>query len=450
MSRLAGFAARVVEAPRPSAKARTLIRDAGADLLGCILAGVDHPYSASVHRSVAGYSGGAPVIGTSDRLAGPFAAMANAVAGHVLDFDDWEEAGNTHPSVVMLPALWALASEKGYTGTEVLDAYAAGFDIIVRLGEALNFSHYNRGWHTTATLGVIGVAAACSRLLGLDEGRTAHALSLAISQASGYTCQFGTAAKPLQAGFAARDGLMAARLAQEGATGHARVLDDPAGFVSLLAGTSLERLDKALATEPGSALLDWGIVLKPYPSCGYTHRLVDCAISLSDRLEVGEVDRIEVSLPDFHYAVLPYDRPETQSEALFSVPFCVATALLRGRLTLDDLGDDARRAPDLVNLIGRIHPVQHAARRPDLNYDPDQPDTLMVVLRSGERLFAESAYPLGAPKNPMSTAAIRDKVRAIAGRRGTGCMEALMRWESSSDLTELFSTLRGDGKGGNA
>ncbi len=143
----------------------------------------------------------------------------------------------------MLPASLAIAPPVA-AGREVVSAYLAGFEVIARLGEALNFEHYDAGRHTTATLGALGAAAACARLTDLSADTTTNALSIAVSAVSGFACQFGSDTKPLQAGFAARAGVEAAYLANAGLTGQAHVLDHPRGRAALLGG-----LEDALAFE---------------------------------------------------------------------------------------------------------------------------------------------------------------------------------------------------------
>ncbi|MEM7424850.1 MAG: MmgE/PrpD family protein [Pseudomonadota bacterium] len=435
LARIADICASI-EVPEGTAADR--VRSAGTDLMACVLAGASHPFSRKTRAALQTYQGTAPVFGAGVKLPAPFAALCNAIAGHAFEFDDWEEPGNTHPSVVMFPALWALAAERGASGGDLARAYATGFEVIVCLGKGLNYEHYNKGWHSTATLGVIGAAAACARLLRLLPEQTAHAMSLAITQASGYTCQFGSGAKPLQAGFPARDGLMAAQLAEQGMTGQPGALDGETGFAGLMASGDLAKLDRAIADCRGTALQDWGIVQKPYPSCGYTHRLVDCGRELSGRIDPSDIVQVRAELPDFHAAILPYDRPQTRSEALFSIPFCVATALLRGGLSLSDLEEEARCRPDLLALIEKVEVVPHAPARPQMNYDPEQPDRLTVILKNHDHQTASCAYPTGAPQNPMSDTDIRRKFETAAPKTPSRVLDALMRWDQANDINTVL------------
>jgi len=169
MPALTRIAHHVADAPLEVDKADLgVIRDGVIDTLGCIHAGATTDVARRAQSAVAAMDavGPAPVIGTAMRTARPQAAFLNAVAGHALDFDDWEIPGNTHPTVVILPALLAVA-EPHMSGMALARAYLAGFEVIARLGEALNFEHYDAGWHSTATLGAPGAAAAC--VVGVDD-----------------------------------------------------------------------------------------------------------------------------------------------------------------------------------------------------------------------------------------------------------------------------------------
>ena len=327
---------------------------AGLDILGCVLAGSNENSALSAQNMAKTLgSGESPVFGTGACFPAPMAALCNGAAGHALEFDDWEDPGNTHPSTVLFPAIWAVAGQRDASGAAILDAYVAGFEVIARLGEAVNYEHYNKGWHATATLGVLGAAAAVARLIGLTAEQSANAVSLAVSQSSGLTMQGGVDGKALQAGFAARDGVFSALLAEQGATGHPHVLESPRGMIALMAGTDPVRLNEALDRMDGSAISEHGVVFKPYPSCGYTHRLVDCALSLRDHpgFDVKDVTSIEAEFPDFHAAIVPFHQPSNRHEAMFSAPFCVATALCRGKFDLSNLQNGLWDAVEISELI---------------------------------------------------------------------------------------------------
>lgn len=417
------------------------VRMAVADCFGCILAGADSEVSNRVRRAfdVCG-QGTAPIFGTVDTLPGPFAALANAVAGHAYDLDDWEEPGNTHPTVVLLPALLVLAAERKVSGAELARAYIVGFEIIARLGEALSLDHYARGFHSTATLGAIGAAAAGARILNLSKGKTCHAVSIAASQATGYTLQFGSNAKPLQAGFAARTGVEAALLARAGATAQAQILDHPRGFAGQMGQADAANFETVLAKLGAPlAIEEFGLVFKPWPSCGYTHRLMTAALDLRPEVvhRLNDIVAIHAQQPDFHAEILPFHRPRTRNEALFSAPACLAQTLVHGNLSLADGATGFWRDPQVARLIQVTTVRAEPARRPELNYDPGQPDTLAIKLNDRSMLQASCAYPLGSKHRPMCRAQFAEKFQSITGRSAEA-FDNLLEWPNTCDVARFF------------
>ena len=436
--------AELVASPRtPSDLSRRWVEMAMLDTLGCILAGVRYPVAQrarQVARSLG--EGQAPILGTGTVAASPVAAFANAVTGHASDFDDWEIPGNTHPSVILIPAMLAICGEKRCSGEDVVAAYVAGFEVIARLGLALNFEHYDRGWHSSATLGPMGAAAACARLLGLDLPSIRNALSIAASMAGGMTCQFGSNAKPLQIGFAAQAGVSSALLAAAGMNAQPHALDSPTGFNTLYAHGEPTRLVAALENPDGPSALDkHGLVLKRFPSCGYTHRVMDGALAVSRRLaiEPENIKSIVASLPDFHAAILPFQHPRDRNEALFSVPFCVAAILLDGDLSLRALDRARWRASDVSALIAKVRVATRVPANPRLNYDPDDPDRVEIELTDGTAHSEAVQYPRGAPANPMSWKEICNKFI-----NNVGISNALLEpdnikcWIRSEDVHQFF------------
>ena len=250
------------------------------DVIGCMLLGADHPDTQRALRSVQAWGAGdACVVGMSQRLAPPWAALVNGVSAHTFDLDDWDELANSHPSAVLVPALLGACAETPCPGVDLLDAYLVGVEVVARVGDAVNMHHYNLGWHSTATLGGLAAAAACARLKGLDAERAANALSLSTSMSTGYISQFGTSGKPLHAGLAAKAGLLACALADNGATGQRDALDGEVSFSSLLVPDAETRFDTALGKLGDPWYMDErGLVLKIYPACGYNHRAIDGAL----------------------------------------------------------------------------------------------------------------------------------------------------------------------------
>ena len=190
-------------------------RVAVQDTVACMLAGSSKSVTQRVAQSIEGLGSGPCTTVSGASLAAPWAAMLNGTAAHALDFDDYDFPAASHPSAVLVPAAFALAEELGASGADVLDAYVVGYETMACIGKSVNMAHYERGWHSTATLGALGATAACARLMKLDTDNCASALSIATSLAAGFKAQFGTMTKPLHAGLAAKNGVLIVEFANQ-------------------------------------------------------------------------------------------------------------------------------------------------------------------------------------------------------------------------------------------
>ena len=431
---------------KPDQRLNQVIRDSVLDTFGCMLVGAQQEVSRMCREArLQTGKGDSPIYGTESTASPENAAFLNAVSAHVLDLDDWEIPGNSHASAVMVPALLA-AAEQQLTIEQISSAYVVGFEVIARLGEAINFEHYNRGWHTTGTLACIGSSAAISKLWGLSAEKTAHAISLSVSRAGGLFRQFGSHAKPLQAGFAAENALSAARLARAGLTGQARVLEGEQGYFALTGHNDVARQQAAFANlgQP-LALLQYGQVLKRYAGCGYTHRILDCAIQSSvDRNRIEDIRSVTIEVPDFHAAILPFIQPQNQREAMFSLPFAAAMGLIHRDLNLSDYQAERWNDADIKRLISKSVVKPFIPARPELNYDAEQPDRLTISFKNGERIEVTQDYPLGAPQNPMDLKTLMSKFMLNAQSFSppvTDILNRLTRWQADQDLLPLLQSL---------
>ncbi|MEM1199214.1 MAG: MmgE/PrpD family protein [Pseudomonadota bacterium] len=417
---LAGFVTRV-DADLHSPAAVERAKCAFLDTIGCMLLGTD---SLALRSAVAAAqdwgSGTAPVYGTGHTLPPPWAAMANGAAAHAYDLDDYTIQANDHASAVLVPAVLAASHQLGdnVPGIALLDAYLIGLEVIFRLGEAVNMDHYNLGWHTTSTLDSFGATAAVCRLWGLDASAAAAALSLTTSLGSGYVSQFGTSAKPLHAGFSAKTGLVAASLGRSGATAYTGALDGEVSFRTLLVPPGKARFEEALAKlgDPW-AIEEFGLGAKVYPSCGYTHRCVDCAIELHGKLGIEAAEDVasaSASLPDFHLAILPFGVPKDRTEALFSTAYCVALGLVTGANRIADFSDEGVKNQDILALADRVEVTARKPRRPEINVDPEDPDTVEVVMKDGRRASASVGLWTGAPGRDLIREQFEEKFKETA------------------------------------
>lgn len=395
------------------------------DIVAGTIPGAAEAVTQRVFATVAGWGDGrSAAIGQGARLAAPWAALVNGTAAHALDFDDNFDPAKAHATAVLAPAILALAEQEDASGRACLDAYIAGLQILGRVGQGVNPIHRNRGWHATATVGAIGAAAGCARLLKLDARQAACAISMATSMAAGFMSQFGTMTKPLHAGLAAKSGVLAASLARSGLDAGLATLDGPTGMNRLMVGPDYELLRDTLThVEHGQTLrfetaaigdplllLSSGLKLKRFPNCGSAHRAMD---GLSDLIAehgftAGEVEAIHVRAPVTHLNNLMYTVPEDALQAKFSLEYGLACILLTGNATLADFTDDAARRPDFAALFPRIH------RHPVDKAEGEFPTEVEVALKDGRRFEATVPWPAGSLARPFTEAQLWAKFEGCA------------------------------------
>jgi 2-methylcitrate dehydratase PrpD len=445
-TRLAEFVAAATLADAPET-ARVQVRRAAIDTIGVMLAGASEPV-AHITRTVARVEGGAPlctVIGSALRTSPTWAALCNGAAGHAHDFDDTNFALMGHPSVPLLATALACAEAEPTDGATVALAYLIGFEVSAALGLALNPGHYTRGWHATATLGTVGCAAAAARLRGLDVAQTVHALGIAASLASGLKENFGSMTKPYHAGHAALNAVTAVALARAGMTASPTALDGSQGFAAAFSG---EKLSPGAFDELGREwqIVRSGIAVKPYPSCALTHSAIDALIDLRARhhLTPALIDDVEVGVNHVVPEVLRHPAPTNALERKFSMPYCAAAALGRGRVAIDDFEDGPVRDADVAALVPRVRMV----------VDPSLPEGLdqqawsrvTVRLRDGRTLAEPPRGASGHPDAPLSDGQLREKFLACAaGVLARGDAEALVEQlthlEAVPDIRALTARL---------
>lgn len=306
---------------------RELAKQCVLDWIGVALAGSgDRLTRILLDESLS--EGGKPaatIVGHAVRVTASQAALVNGASSHVLDYDDVNLSLNGHPSAAILPALLALAETRNARGQELMEAFVAGYELACRAGLLVAPGHYLRGYHATCTVGALGAAAACARLLGLDHERAAHAIGIAATQAGGLKAMFGTECKPFHAGMAAHNGLRAARLAAAGMIARVDALECRQGFAATMSPDF----------NPGSALADPGRfhlrdnLFKYHASCYGTHATIECVRELREANAIAPQDiaRMKLRVEKGSDAVCNIANPRTALEAKFSLRFMAAAAL---------------------------------------------------------------------------------------------------------------------------
>ena len=418
------------------------------DTVGVTLAGAPEPCARIAARVLAAAPGPALIFGTRAGAAAPDAALINGTAAHALDFDDCSNTLGGHPSAPMLPALFALAEGRAVSGADLIAAYVAGYETETRIARAVNFHHYEKGWHPTATLGSFGAAAACAHLLGLAPAEIATALAIVASFASGIKANFGTMTKPLHVGHCARNGLTAALLAAEGFTANPDVFDHGQGFFRVFNGAGNFDRDAVLRdwADPLDILRP-GLAIKQYPCCGSTHPAIDAALALRAAHGLA-AERIAHVVSWTHPRRLAHtDRPHPSSalDAKFSVQYCLARALAEGQVVLSHFMGDAWAAPAIRDLMERIEAAPHPAMA--------MADTahfgaeLRVTTTDGRSLVHRVDRPLGrTAENPLPAAILEAKFldcarRSLRPDAAERVLALLRRLETLTDIAALRDAL---------
>ncbi len=395
------------------------------DWLGSALAGALEPPARLVQGVVARFGvSDEAVVFAAGRASAPGAALANGVASHILELDDVHKGATLHAAAPIIPAALAVAERERAGGAAFLLAVVLGYDTALRVGEAVNPSHYHF-WHPTGTAATFGAAVAAGSLLGLDGAQMLDALGTAGTQAAGLW-EFnadGAMSKSLHPGKAALNGILAADLARVGFTGATRILEGERGFFGAMATNA----DPSRVTDRLGA--HWKITencYKLYSCCGHTHTAIDTALDLRAHLgwtghEARDaVTAVEIQTYGPGYEIVRERNPRTPYQAKFSLAYVVAAALLEGWVGLDQFspdrfGSDGVREPDIAALLGRTSVVV----KPELTalYPAAWPARVTLTLADGRRVSGGGDYPRGNPENPVSTAALEAKFTTLVAPR---------------------------------
>jgi 2-methylcitrate dehydratase PrpD len=423
------------------------------DTVGVTLAGAREDLARIVENVLGAGTGTSLVFGGKRRVSALDAALINGAASHALDFDDCNNTIGGHPSAPILPGLFALADSMGATGRDFIAAYVAGFETECKVALGVHFYHYTKGWHPTATLGVFGSAAACAKLLKLSDDRTATALAIAASLASGLKANFGTMTKPLHVGHCTRNGLFAALLARDGFTANDGAFEHKQGFLNVFNGAGNYDAGKILpAWGKPFDIVKPGIAIKQYPCCGSTHSALDAMLKLAreHKPDAGDIERVDVWT---HSRRLEHtNRPEPRSDldAKFSVQYCMTRALLDRRIAIEHFEDKAYEEQRVRKLLSRVHAAPYTtAQFPEDNHFGAE---VKVTLRGGKVLGGKVNEPFGRTSdNPLPASLLKEKfencaARALPRERIAPLYSAIQGFENLKDVREMTAIIAGEAR----
>jgi 2-methylcitrate dehydratase PrpD len=388
------------------AKALTVAKGAILDCVGVALAGARHPAGgipSEWARHAAG-AGRATVWGQDFKTSAHDAALVNGTAAHALDYDDvtWGLIG--HPSVSLVPAVFAIGELLGASGRDVLHAYVVGFEVMAKLGRTTQPRHsLEGGWHATGTIGAFGATAACCKLLGLNREQTAHALGIVYTMTSGNVSNFGTMCKPLHAGLAARNAVEAALWAQSGFTSLPHPFDGPRSFHEVYSRGL--PADMAPLAELGREyeLVVRGIVIKPYP-CGVAlHPAIDAvhALKSEHQINADEVEMIEAGVTKYTFDKLCYLVPQTGLEAKFSMPYTIARSILDPTIGFETFTDQLVQDERAQALTRRVKMYVHEGIEKSWKMG-SRPVNVRISFRDGRVLERQVDISKGNPEVAMT------------------------------------------------
>jgi 2-methylcitrate dehydratase PrpD len=425
------------------------------DCLGAALAGVIEPVSQSITSYVTKLGGPpqASVFGAGLKVSVPDAALANGCIAHALDYDDCGVKIG-HPSVLVLPAVLSLGEHLGASGQEILTAYILGLEVEGKLALHADFKLMQARLNHQTWYGSIGAAAACAKLLRLDVEKTRMALGIAANFACGLSANHGSMAGAMAAGNACRNGVVTALMAQAGITANADIIEAKNGFYDTLVGAGhydAERMAESLGNP--FYIESPGIGLKKYPSCYHTHRALDGVFQLlgEHRLSDKDIAEVDVGTSERAMRVLAFSEPATPYQAKYSMPHCIAAAVVDHQVTLDTFTDHKMKDRGIVEAKKKVH-----LSFPDVPIWPGLadvgPDTEFVgnpvTIRTtdGRSYSARVDIPRGDPALPLTEDELLSKYRDCARSQLRAdemerSVDLVLGLEKVADIGTLMATL---------
>ena len=438
-ARLAAFCADIRWDDIPL-EVRERTKDFLLDSLGVTFRGTLEASSKPPVDYVRGLQAGGPssVIGEGFRTSAPWAAMVNGTAAHAIEMDDVTSESSLHPAVCAIPAAVAVAEERGADGAALVAAIVAGYELTLRVGNALNpSSAYQRGFHPTSIAGVFGAATAAAHLMGLSATQLTDALGICGSMASGSMeyLSDGAWTKRINAGWAAHAGVVAAGLAAAGFNGPPTILEGPHGFLS--AFTDAPKTARLL-DDLGEFYQIETVSIKPYGCCRYNHGIIDCMFALREEhgITPEQVEKIRFSVLSAGRDLVaePIEQkqaPENVVDAQFSAHFAAAVALARGVADVNQFTPESIQDPVLRELTSKTE--HHFNPAIDRLYPLQWRTEAEIELSDGRVVATEIDHATGEPENPVPREGLVEKFILLA--------EPLLQGAAVQDLTRQILTI---------
>ena len=425
------------------------------DGLGVALAGSTDECSRIIQGQIrrAGGREESSILGTALAVPVAKAALANGVAAHAMDYDDTQLSTSkeavygllTHPTTPVLAAALAVGEKSKISGADLVLAYVLGVEVECRIADGIHPRHYQSGFHSTATMGGLGAAMAVGKILRLKEEELIRTLGIAASMASGLRENFGTMTKPLHAGRAAENGVTAALLAQDGFTSATNILEARRGFFNAMAGGYDESKISGRLGRP-YFMKEPGISIKPYPSGSLSHPAQDLILDLvrQNDLHPEDIDHIDVGANSNVPNALIYPMPKTALEGKFSIPFCMAIAVIERKAGIAQFQDRKVRDKKVIEMMKRVTLLVDDELE-KLGYDKVRA-RIRVKLKNGRVIEGRYDVARGHPEKPMSWSELGDKFRDCAElvlpeKNAEETIQLVGQVEELKNLRPLFNAL---------
>ncbi len=403
------------------------------DWLGCALAATQTE-SGQIFIDYARQQPNGPttLLGLNAGRSAATTAFTNSALSHSIEMDDLHRASVLHPGCVVIGPALAVAQSEHRPGRELLAAITIGYEVAIRVGEAIGQAHY-KIWHTTGTCGCFGATAGAAYLLHISPQQFTWALGNAGTQASGLWQFLDDQAmtKPLHAGRAAANGLLAAELAQRGFTGPPSILEGKRGlFAAMAPDARPEAVASGLHEKPFPWKLP-GVSIKPHASCRHTHPAIDAALLGRAQLNLPEdlhrIKKIELETYQTAIDTASTLTPTNANGARFSLPYCLAQALVAGDVLLDAFAPELLHEPIRQRLMGRT--TLSVAPELDAQYPAAWPARVHIYLDDSRQISTTVSAPRGDPENPLSEEELQAKFRGLlSGTPWGDKTDALLNW----------------------
>lgn len=376
------------------------------DFIGVALAGyklMEFPRGIVEYMKTIGGTPEATIIQTKKKFPAIHAAFANAACGHSLDMDDGHRFAALHPGTVIIPAAIAAAEVSNVDMKTMITGIVAGYEVMIRIGSAINPSSLNRGFHSTGTIGPFGAVAAASKILNLNHEEIVGAFGLAGLQGSGLLQVNhegeGARVKPIAPAKAAMSGLFSCILAKKGVRGPLNIFEGEDGFF------------KAFTDDLKTNLLIQGLgeefeickaYIKFYSACRHAHAPIDAALMAfrNARIHPSRIAKIEVSTYPVAIRLAGVTEVTTPSVARFSIPYSIALALTKGDAGVDKYCEEFIRDPQIQELSRKIE--LSVGEKWEKSYPEKRGATVRIIGEDGKEWKTEVELAKGEPENPAT------------------------------------------------